>query len=100
MLENNFQNIVVSVFLAQLWKHNGQILENKNGDWKYLKETWILPQSLTSEKKIKEEEKSDGFLIPDSLGSVLTANMDDTGTYSIVPHKHLASFILFYEVFY
>ena len=30
-------------FLAQLWKQNGDKLENKNGDWMYMKEKWILP---------------------------------------------------------
>ena len=32
---------------------------NKNGDWRYLQETWILPEPLTSQKKI-EYEKSEG----------------------------------------
>ena len=27
-----------------MWKYNGEILENKNGDWRYLNETWILPE--------------------------------------------------------
>ena len=29
--------------VAQLWKQNGDRLENKNGVWMYMEETWILP---------------------------------------------------------
>ena len=43
-------------FLAQLWKYNGEILENKSGDWRHLKETWILPQPLKSQEEIEDEE--------------------------------------------
>ena len=64
-----------------------------------MKETWNLPQPLTIEKEIKDEEKSDGQEIRNSLGSVLTANMDDTGTYSRVPNKHLAFLFYFRKCF-
>ena len=42
------------LFAAQLWKYNGERLENKNGDWRYMEETWILP----SENKTDEVRKS------------------------------------------
>jgi hypothetical protein len=29
--------------VAQLWKQNNDRLENKNGVWMYMEETWILP---------------------------------------------------------
>ena len=35
-----------------MWKYNGERLENKNGDWMYLEETWILPNE---DKKNKDE---------------------------------------------
>ena len=31
------------IIAAQLWKQNGDRLENKNGVWMYMEETWILP---------------------------------------------------------
>ena len=31
------------LIVAQLWKQNGDRLENKNGVWMYMEETWILP---------------------------------------------------------
>ena len=34
--------------VAQLWKQNGDRLENKNGVWMYMEETWILPNENTS----------------------------------------------------
>ena len=54
-------------FVAQLWKYKGERLENKNGDWKYRKETWILPI---------EDEKNEGEAIRNSQGSVLNAYSD------------------------
>ena len=50
------------IFVAQLWKYNGERLENKNGEWKYLEETWILPN---------ENKTNEGQAIRNSLGSVL-----------------------------
>ena len=55
-------------------------LENKNGDWMYLKETWILPKQLT-ENEI-EDERSGGQELRNSLGIVLTANIDNRGRYA------------------
>ena len=61
------------LFVAQLWKYIDERLENKNGDWMYKRETWILPI---------EDEKNEGYAIRNSLGSVLTANLDNRGTYA------------------
>ena len=52
------------IFVAQLWKYNSGRLENKNGDWMYLRETWILPN----------ETKTKGQVIRNALGEVLKAN--------------------------
>ena len=79
MLENDYYYSVPLWFLAQLWKYNGERLENKNGNWMYLNQTWILPQPVTSEKEIEDEKKSYGHEIRDSLGSVLKANLEDKG---------------------
>ena len=68
-------------FSAQLWKYNGEKLENKNGDWRYLNETWILPQPRPSEKEIKGK-RSEGQEIRDSLGSVLKATLYDRGMHT------------------
>ena len=51
------------LFVAQLWKQNGDRLENKNGDWMYMRETWILP----------DENNLAGQVLRDSLGRVLKA---------------------------
>ena len=34
---------IFMLIVAQLWKQNGDRLENKNGVWMYMEETWILP---------------------------------------------------------
>ena len=57
-----------------MWKYNGEILENKNGDWRYLNETWILPQP---QREIEDQE------IRNSLGHVLKGNKSDKGTYAL-----------------
>ena len=45
---------------AQLWKQNGDRLENKNGVWMYMEETWILP----NETKTKDlSERQDGEFV-------------------------------------
>ena len=36
------------LIVAQLWKQNGDKLENKNGIWMYMEETWILPNEITT----------------------------------------------------
>ena len=102
------------LFVAQLWKyqettttvnrrhsfpHSGGFpyrLENKNGDWMYLKETWFLPKPLIDcfDSKLigkwpftTETEKSKGHYLRNSLGSVLKANIDNKGKYIV--HMHL-----------
>ena len=43
------------LIVAQLWKQNGDRLENKNGVWMYMEETWILPnENTTKEDQIGE----------------------------------------------
>ena len=59
------------LFVAQLWKYIGERLENKNGDWMFMRETWILPI---------EDEKNEGQAIRNFLGSVLNA-YSDRGMY-------------------
>ena len=54
------------LFVAQLWKQNGDRLENKNGDWMYMGQTWIFPG---------------GLVLKDSLGRVLKAKSDSIGMY-------------------
>ena len=58
------------LFIAQLWKYNDERLENKNGDWMYMGETWILP--------IQDEENEDEAIR--TQGSVLNA-YSDQGMY-------------------
>ena len=66
------------LFLAQLWKYNGERLENKNGDWIYLEETWMLPN---------EEKKNEGEAIRNSLGSVLKVKRNGKGMYLKLKHN-------------
>ena len=43
------------LIVAQLWKQNGDKLENKNGVWMYMEETWILPnENSTKEDQVGE----------------------------------------------
>ena len=43
------------LIVAQLWKQNGDRLENKNGIWMYMEETWILPnENTTNEDQVGE----------------------------------------------
>ena len=43
------------LIVAQLWKQNGDRLENKNGVWMYMEETWILPnENTTNEDQVGE----------------------------------------------
>ena len=61
---------MITVFAAQLWKCTSGKLENKNGHWMYMEETWILPN---------ESSTNEGHVIEDSLGSVLKVQSNDTG---------------------
>ena len=66
------------LFVAQLWKYNGQRLESKQGDWMYMEETWILPTKtskmglakLFSYQK-KKETDNEGQAITNSLGHLI-----------------------------
>ena len=43
------------LFVAQLWKQINGKLENKNGPWMYMEETWILPnENTTNEDQVGE----------------------------------------------
>ena len=53
-----------------MWKYNGERLENKNGDWLYLQETWIVPN---------EDKKNEGEVIRNSLGKTLKVDLDSKG---------------------
>ena len=69
------------LFAAQWWKYNGKTLENKNGDWVYKKETWIL--------------SSGGQAIRNSLGSVLYAD-----SYSGGMHLNLNTHFLYIHIYF
>ena len=58
------------LFVAQLWKFNDERLENKNGDWMYMRETWILP--------IEDKENED-FELRNFQGNSLNAYLDSRG---------------------
>ena len=53
-----------------MWKYNGERLENKNGDWLYLQETWIVPN---------EDKKNE--VIRNSLGKTLKVDLNGKGMY-------------------
>ena len=57
------------IFAAQLWKDNNGRLENKNGDWMYMEETWILPNET------KTKDLPEGQVIRNTLGRVLKADL-------------------------
>ena len=73
-------------FTAQLWKYTGQRLENKNGHWMYMEETWILPN---------EKTKRGGQEIRNSLGTVLNVNLNNKGNHLKLQHKTMLHFINF-----
>ena len=58
------------LFVAQLWKFKDERLENKNGDWMYMRETWILP--------IEDKENED-FELRNFQGNSLNAYLDSRG---------------------
>ena len=60
-------------FVAQLWKYNGERLENKNGDWMYLQESWNVPN---------EDKKNEGEAIRNSLGKALGVDSSGKGMHS------------------
>ena len=58
------------LFVAQLWKYNTGRLENKNGDWMYKGEKWILP----NERQVQVIRNT-------THGKVLKANLISSGMY-------------------
>ena len=83
------------IFLAQLWKYNGERLESKNGEWMYMEETWILPVILPADrktsknrlaklfsykrKKATDDKADEGQAIRSSIGYNLNAYSDSGG---------------------
>ena len=55
-----------------MWKYDGERLENKNGDWLYLQETWIL----SFEDKQNEGEATINF-----HGKILKVDSNDKGMH-------------------
>ena len=75
------------IFLAQLWKYNGERLESKNGEWMYMEETWILPVRKTSKRGLAKlfsyktkKATDDGQAIRSSIGH-LNAYSDSGGMH-------------------
>ena len=71
---------ILFFFLAQLWKYNDEKLENKNGDWMYMEETWIL-------SKKNKTEKGQVIEVRDSIGRGLKRDSDNRGMNLKVKHK-------------
>ena len=83
------------IFLAQLWKYNGERLESKNGEWMYMEETWetwILPVRKASKrglaklfsyktKKATDDKADEGQAIRSSIGYYLNAYSDSKGMH-------------------
>ena len=55
-----------------MWKYDGERLENKNGDWLYLQETWTL--SFV-------DKQNEGEAIVNSHGKMLKVNSNDEGMH-------------------
>ena len=72
-------------FLDQLWKYDSatKILENKNGDWLHLANTWTLPS-----------EGEEGNIKDVSSAQVLGLSNDatDTGTEVLLEDKDISLF--------
>ena len=67
------------IFVAQLWKYTSGRLENKNGHWMYVEETWSLQNKSST---------SEGQVIKDSLGKVLTVQSYSKGMHlKLLKHK-------------
>ena len=64
------------LFVAQLWKQINGKLENKNGHWMYMEETWILPNETKTNDLLEEANLQ---VIKNTLGRVLKANSDSKG---------------------
>ena len=62
------------IFVAQSWKYNSGRLENRNGDWMYRRETWILPNETKTKDLPEGQNLEEGQVIRNTLGEVLKAN--------------------------
>ena len=60
------------LFVAQLWKDSDESLENKNGDWMYMENTWILSNKTNT-------EEGQVVNIRDSLGRGLKLDSNGRG---------------------
>ena len=65
------------LFVAQLWKQIDGKLENKNGHWMYMEETWILPY----ENETKKGQTIRNWL-GRALGKVLKVDIRKQGEHS------------------
>ena len=68
------------LFVAQLWKYIDGKLENKNGNWMYMEETWTLSNESNS-------EEGEVVVIRDSIGRGLKVDLDIKGMNFKVKHK-------------
>ena len=75
------------IFAAQLWKDNNGRLENKNGDWMYMEETWILSNETLA--KGDHRNLDEGLIIRNIRGRVLKANVNSTDILSVVKGKRM-----------
>ena len=71
-------------FVAQLWKcnDNGKRLENKNGDWRYMRETLILPIEWTLPIDYRRNMNKDQ-VISNSQWNSLNTCLDSKGTMNL-----------------
>ena len=76
------------MFAAQLWKDNSGKLENKNGNWMYMEETWILPDETKTKDLPEGQNLKEGQVIRNTLGKVLKANLFSKGMHlKLLKHK-------------
>ena len=69
------------IFAAQLWKDNSGRLENKNGDWMYMEETWTLPNETKTNYFSEGQTLGEGQVIRNTHGRVLKANLWNKGMH-------------------
>ena len=90
---NNFSFLEMMdiTFAAQLWKDNSGRLENKNGGWMYMDDTWILPDETKTKDfplSMYGQNIEKGGVISNTLGRVLIANFYNKGTHlKLLKHK-------------
>ena len=65
-----------------MWKYDGERLENKNGDWIYLQETWkFLPSEDKDIYSLSEDEQKKGEAIVNSDGKILKLDSNNKGMH-------------------